>query len=249
MSSAPKKLKQPKTRSADGIVAILFECAADAAVRAFLVLLMGSLALNLVGGIWRDMTPSLPPGFAGPLPSESASPWPDWFSALRAHRFFIVFAILFVVTAWTRLARQSNGKATTGRATWWQRFGSRLSEEWVGLIVSNAFGALVAVMLLAWMQQFSFSKVLFKWFIESFAAPFYDSASSVLGLGLVERIRAWLSWYGENQFKFNFWVLYLAAICDDLGIPNLKTLGRRIWRRRQKTGSKPGATPTVGSAP
>ncbi|HWW01402.1 MAG TPA: hypothetical protein VNZ64_17025 [Candidatus Acidoferrum sp.] len=30
----------------------------------------------------------------------------------------------------------------------------------------------------------------------------------------------------QNQFKFTFWFFYTAAICDDLGLPNFKTLGR-----------------------
>jgi hypothetical protein len=45
---------------------------------------------------------------------------------------------------------------------------------------------------------------------------------------LVER---WSTWYGVNQTKFAFWLLYSAALCDDLGLPNYKTLARRAWNR------------------
>ena len=39
------------------------------------------------------------------------------------------------------------------------------------------------------------------------------------------------NWYGDNQFKFMFWLFYSAAICDDLGLPNYKALARFLWQR------------------
>jgi hypothetical protein len=44
----------------------------------------------------------------------------------------------------------------------------------------------------------------------------------------------WFSWYGDNQMKLNFWIIYLAGAFDDLGVPNYKTLARWAWRRYKK---------------
>jgi hypothetical protein len=74
-------------------------------------------------------------------------------------------------------------------------------------------------------------------------------ASAGPGAGSVGR---WYWWYGQNQAKFLFWLLYSAAICDDLGLPNYKTLirwgGRRLriyvrkrWATDITQSSKPSA--------
>jgi hypothetical protein len=56
----------------------------------------------------------------------------------------------------------------------------------------------------------------------------------VFGSAIVNFVGGMFAWYGDNQIRFNFWILYVAAVCDDLGIPNLKTLARLLWARWQK---------------
>jgi hypothetical protein len=55
-------------------------------------------------------------------------------------------------------------------------------------------------------------------------------------------IEAWFKWYGANQMKLNFWFLYLAGICDDVGLPNIKALGRWLWRRWKKRNAATNST-------
>jgi hypothetical protein len=54
----------------------------------------------------------------------------------------------------------------------------------------------------------------------------------------MSKVKVWWSWYDQNQLKFNFWLIYLAAVCDDFGIPNLKSLVRWGWRKWRAKGSK-----------
>ena len=79
---------------------------------------------------------------------------------------------------------------------------------------------------------------------------FQNLAESLLGKGSAGSFHDWASWYGDNQYRFTFWFLYLAAIGDDLGIPNFKTLGRWLGRKvrnRNETTAAPSAPPEIKS--
>lgn len=56
------------------------------------------------------------------------------------------------------------------------------------------------------------------------AELFFDASQIATIQGLIQ-------WFDANQMKFLFWMLYLSAVLDDLGLPNLKTLAKRVWRR------------------
>jgi hypothetical protein len=80
-----------------------------------------------------------------------------------------------------------------------------------------------------WIQQFTFANLVLHWLLESVLASLQSLAHQFLGGG-ADTVTAWCSWYVDNQLKFTFWFFYLSAICDDLGIPNFKTLGRGLAR-------------------
>jgi hypothetical protein len=65
-------------------------------------------------------------------------------------------------------------------------------------------------------------------------SPVLQAAIRLAGGSLPDLVERWFSWYGANQAKFAFWLLYSAALCDDLGLPNYKTLARRPWNRFSK---------------
>jgi hypothetical protein len=201
-------------------------------VNTFLVLIFGGIAFGIVSGLSRNMVPSLPPGFSHPASAEAeGSGHASWqFHFSHQQRFFAVFAILFTVSAWARLSRQSSNPLTSERATQVQRFGRRLSEGWFSLAVGNAFGAMIAAMAAYWIQQFSFSQILLHWLWAAIGTPIHGILAQIFGKSTAA-IGAWFDWYNANQLKLSFWVFYLAAICDDLGLPNLKTLARFLWRR------------------
>ncbi|MGO8700201.1 MAG: hypothetical protein ACLQVY_21130 [Limisphaerales bacterium] len=46
----------------------------------------------------------------------------------------------------------------------------------------------------------------------------------------------------------NFWILYAAGVFDDLGVPNLKTLARWLWRRWRKKQNTAQLTSVPASA-
>src|SRR5262249_4227038 len=67
--------------------------------------------------------------------------------------------------------------------------------------------------------------------------------------GAVRSTDSWVDWFGQNQARFDFWIIYLAAICDDLGIPSIKTLGRWLWRKIGKHPTTTIQTPAAAALP
>ena len=232
MTQPAGEVNPPTKRTVNQTVAILGQSAVKACVQAFVVLLIGRLALHLVGGIWGQMIPSLPPGLSH-APDQPGLPawWHSWVSLVRGHAFAVVFTLIFLLTAWTRLARCSNEPAAYGHTARGHKIGRKLSDEWFGLLVGNAFGALFTVMALSWVQQFSVTQWFYGWLLKPIIVHLATAARSVFGEAFVDSIQALCSWYSANLFKLNFWLFYLGFICDDLGLPNLKTLGHWIWRR------------------
>jgi len=226
-----------------GLFTILFETALESAVKAFLVMVLGGIALGLVGGIWREMTPSRPPGFyAEPERAVASAHSHPWTASLTRHTYLIIFGLLFASTVGVRLVRQGRSAADLSGKNRLSGIARQLSDGWFGLLVGNAFGALISATIIVWVQRWSWPAILFNWLVESVAAGLQNTAQSLFGRG--ETVQSWFRWCGENQLRFTFWFLYLAAICDDLGIPNFKTLGRRLGRRlRRGTRPKAGAGP------
>jgi hypothetical protein len=128
-----------------------------------------------------------------------------------------------------------------------ERAGNRLAAEWFGLIVSNAFVAWVSAIVLASVPGFSYTALLWGWLV-TVLAPARSLVESVIGSSATGYFQRWMEWYGENSMKFNFWLLYVAGICDDLGLPNLKTLARYSWRRwMTKSCKSPSASSSSSS--
>jgi hypothetical protein len=89
---------------------------------------------------------------------------------------------------------------------------------------------MIAAMAAYWIQQFSFSQILLHWLWAAIGTPIHGILAQVLGKS-TDGLDSWFGWYNANQLKLSFWFFYLTAICDDLGLPNLKTLARWLWRR------------------
>jgi len=219
---------QPAPVKSVGIADILWENALEALVKTILILVLGSVVIGFMGHLWHEMAPSTPPGFKTRASPESSAPaWSVWSSTFQRHRFVIVFAMVFALTSRARLCGPSSGgKSTAGIFT--SKMGRRLSSEWFGLLIWNAVGALGAAIVIYWAEQFSYAKWIYGWLLQSLLPGIRNIAIHLLGIPAVDRIQDWFAWYGENQLKFNFWIFYLAAICDDLGLPNLKSLARFV---------------------
>jgi hypothetical protein len=157
----------------------------------------------------------------------------------------IVFTIIFAVQASGRLFGRPQQNAQPGKQSRLQKIGQELSENWYSLIVANAFGAMVGAMILVWVQKFSLSQILWGWILHSIVPPLHDLAAHIFGASGTDAIGRWFSWYGENQLKFDFWFIYFASVCDDLGLPNVKTLARFAWRRLRKKGSATPVSPAT----
>jgi hypothetical protein len=200
------------------------------------VSILGSIAIGILNGICGRMIPSLPPGLDdhAAFTSTPAHWWHASRNAIHHHSFVVLFLGLFVAKSALRLAHYARGpvpRKAAARVLWAAR---RISRHWFSLLVKNAFAAFVGVLVLEAVQRFSLTH--FVW--EAVGNVFHQVLGAAAGLmgasfsGLVER---WVSWYGVNQTKFMFWLLYSAGVCDDLGLPNYKTLARRGWKRIYRT--------------
>jgi hypothetical protein len=216
-----------------GIFGALRASAIKALPEAISVLVMGTIAVSLVGGIWAHMAPSLPPGVDGKTLSaaqrsiSSLIRWPS----IKEHQFLIVYFIFFLHNLRLHLFANPGVARDEQLESYDPNARPRLYRGWFGLIVGNAFGAMCSAFALFWVQQFSLSQFLWHAFLLPVFSLLQNAGSSLFGPSFGGTMQNWIAWYGENQFKFNFWFLYLAAVCDDLGIPNLKTVGRWCWHR------------------
>jgi hypothetical protein len=207
---------------------VVLEVAGDAFINAILVLVLGKIAISLVGGIWGDMVPSAPPGFHHQFEAEdSATPVHNWFSLSRNQLFLLIFFLIFCLKLWLRLSSRAPGN----RKSALRKAAGHVYDNWFDLIVFNAFGAMISAMLVVWVQRFSPAQFIIGAVLGAFATALKHFTDAMFGAHRADALISLFSWYGANQLKFTFWLLYLAAICDDLGVPNLKTIAR-AWRRR-----------------
>jgi hypothetical protein len=241
MSSPSERLTRSNTSNERSVWSILLDSTVEAAWRAFILIVLGNLAVSLVGGIFQDMTPSLPPGIAGTeAPSHGRPQWhwsSDW---LHREAFLPIFGLVFAGIVWVRLRRKPTDAGASPRA---RRVGKRLRkvqrvlrDEWFGLLVWNAFGAMAAAMVATLLPRFSLVQWMFEQALGLMGLPFHQLIESISGERGASMLDAWVGWYGHNQLQLAFWFFYFAGICDDLGLPNIKTLGRRLWRSMRTRG-------------
>jgi hypothetical protein len=233
-SVTPQETPNVRPAAAQELPSVIWGAAIEAAWKTLVLLVLGNVAISLVSGIFHDMIPSLPPGFAeGETTNQSTYHYHwhfrGWF---HGSLFYPVFGLLFAGILWSRWRGPATTPATTRRMRRLQRIQQSLRENWFGLIVGNAFGAMITVVVALWIQRFS--SVQWSW--TQFILPaIHGVVESVFGQHAVQAIDSWFDWFGQNQPKFDFWFVYFAAVCDDLGIPNIKTLGRWVWGRVKKT--------------
>lgn len=243
---SPCQLEPGRTLNLDSAVGLVWRCAWEAVVLAFLVRLFGGIALEMVGGLWHDMAPGAPPGFGSrPLPEAEPSASVS-FGFVRQNSFILLAVAFFLIKCAARFAHYSRSQQHRQAAAWAHGLLQRAGDNWFRLIVGNAFGAFIAAIILHFTQQFTFTNLVWQFFVD-LARPLTQGAASVLShFGLFERLGALFHWYSENRFKLTFWFFYTTSICDDLGLPNFKTLARFAWRRftkRHAAGFKPKESP------
>lgn len=228
-------------------IEILWTCAWEALVAAFVIQLLCGIGISLVGGLWRDMTPALPPMLAAHMKPE-AEPSPVWDflkTSLQRHQFALLFAAFFIGKGTLALARHSTSPQHRPAAAWLAQASRRVSDQWFGVVFLNAFGAFLGALLIGWAPQFSYTGWLSQFLPELCRPVITRVAGAFSGADGSSALQSLWGWYSQNQFKFTFWVLYLAAICDDLGLPNLKTLARLGWRRLHRSRPDGPGSPAV----
>jgi hypothetical protein len=244
LEGSPHKSIRPFKPAA--IPGILLECAFGAVVQGFMVLLMGGVAVSILGGLLHDKIPSLPLGLGESMNpgANSVAAWNAVWSVVKANRLWIISMGFFAHAIWSRFSPHMETKTPSRGARRLGRAFNELSSNWFGLLVGNAFGATITAMLVILVGNFSLSKILLHTLLGGIADALMWVGGTILSAGAMDAIRGLCSWYGANQFKFTFWILFLGAMLDDLGLPNFKTLGRWLWRRFCRSG-RPGPPPPL----
>jgi hypothetical protein len=176
------------------------------------------------------MTPSLPPGLASEPKLEAEGSSPLNFTFLREHKNALIFLVLFCGIAAGRLLQYSRNEDQRRAVAWANRVFRRIADNWLGLIVLNAFLTVIAVMIIQFTQQFTLTAFLWHT-CGDLTTALLRNVASLFSSDAVQYVENLIGWYKVNQPKFLFWLLYTAAICDDLGLPNYKTFGKFLWRR------------------
>ncbi len=227
LTSLPGEPHKPITPGSVG--ESLFPCACEALVLAILVQIAGNVILGVVGGLWHQMTPSLPPIVAEEPVRGASSPW--LFRLFHQHQLAFIFGVLFVGKVATRLASKAQTEKQRKAAAWVGGLFARITDGWFSLIVVNAFIAAATVFALGIARQFSLTHFVWQ-AVGNTCNEIVRAIAGVLpGEGGWAFLKSWVGWYHANEPKFLFWVLYIGAICDDLGLPNYKTWSSRVWRR------------------
>jgi hypothetical protein len=224
---------------------ILWESAWEALILAFLVLIFGSIAFGLVSGVWSEMTPSLPPGFTG-QPKLEAEGSALSFSFFRHNRLGLIFLVLFSGIVAGRLLKYSASEDQRRAAAQVARIFRRVSDQWFSLVVINAFLALVGVIIMEFSQQLTLTQLLWNILGDLMRAGL-QAIATLLPADAASFLEGFVAWFKANHSKFIFWLLYTAAICDDLGLPNYKALGRLLSRRLLKR-EHPVARPAISTS-
>jgi hypothetical protein len=84
-------------------------------------------------------------------------------------------------------------------------------------------------MIIKFTQQFTLTAFLWH-IVGDLVTSLLQAVAQLFSTDAVTYVKNLVAWYGANQPRLLFWLLYTAAICDDLGLPNYKTLGRFLWR-------------------
>lgn len=232
-----------ETLSANRIISLLWESAVQSFVQAILIVVLGTIAAGLLGNLWKEMIPSHPPAFiqkpeAEEAPVKSAHVGHAWTNSLTDHRLALVFALIFMPTLGLNLAKAVRGERSGSVPSRSEMMLKQISENWFGLLVGNAFGAAVAAAVVGWVSQWALSAMILRAILPSLTGVL----SSILGEAHSRTVQDWFAWYGANQYRFTFWIFYLSAIIDDLGLPNFKTIGRWLARSiRQSPAAQPAA--------
>jgi len=231
------------------IPGIVLECAFNAVAQGFIVLVLGGIAVSILGGLLHDKIPSAPPGLGGSINpgAVTAAAWHSVSGVAKANRLWIISAIFFAQAMWIRFYPQSDKKSSSRAAKRLSHAFSELSSNWFSLLIGNAFVASVTAVLVVFAGNFSVTKILLHTFLGGFVDWLTRLGGAVIGTGPMHMIHGQWSWFLANQFKFTFWLLFLGAMLDDLGLPNFKTLGRWLWRRLRRSvrpePPRPPATP------
>ena len=228
-SKSTRRPRKPAKLTVSKVTNILWDSAWEAFVLGFLVVIFGTIAFRLVSTVWHDMTPALPPGL-GSEPKLEAEGSPVDFSFFREHRYALIFLVLFCGITAGRLLKYSPSEDQRRAAAWAKRAFKRISDQWFGLIVLNAFVTVIAVMIIKFTQQFTLTAFLWH-IVGDLVTSLLQAVAQLFSTDAVTYVKNLVAWYKANQPRLLFWLLYTAAICDDLGLPNYKTLGRFLWRR------------------
>ncbi len=173
---------------------IIWACAWECAVLALLIRIVGGVTLEVVGDLWHEMTPSMPPGLAPAPVAEAQPPSPAWQGLrhlFQHHSYAIIFAIVFLIRGTSRLRHYSGDETEEDAAVQVRLLCRRLTRRWIRLVVVNAFVAFGGAIALQFMQQFSLTSFVWQFLGDLFHPVIHTIAQLVPGSGTIGRLASW----------------------------------------------------------
>ena len=113
-----------------------------------------------------------------------------------------------------------------------------MSQNWFGLVVGNAIGALIGAVIILVLQEISLVRILINILLASIQPMLYELTKPFATGTQFETAEHLIAWYGANEVGLLFWSVYVSNIVDDLGLPNLKSLVQRIRGHRLEKSSE-----------
>jgi hypothetical protein len=226
-----EQAKAPPKLTAARASEILWGSIFEAFLLSIMILILGGLGLGMAAGIWKQMIPGSPP--LTPI-LEAASPAPSaqptrLFGTLGDHKFAIIYGFTYAGLVLFQLARYSSSAKERLIVRGLRRITRKVSENWFELTFFNAIGAMIGAVVLTVVQQFSLVQICVHVLLGWLQPGIYRIADLFFNAYQIATVQGLIHWYDANQMKFAFWLLYISAVLDDLGLPNLKTIARQCW--------------------
>jgi hypothetical protein len=230
-TAKPEQAKVPPKLSAGRASEILWNSIFEAFLLSIMIMILGGLGLSMSAGIWQQMIPASPP--LTPV-LEAASPAPSsqsirLFGFFEDHKFAIIYGFTYAGLVLFQLARYSSSAKERLIVRGLRRITRKISDNWFELTFFNAIGAMIGAVVLTAAQQFSLVQIVVHVLLGWLQPVIYQIADLFFNAYQIATVQGLIHWYDANQMKFAFWALYISAVLDDLGLPNLKTIVRRCW--------------------
>ena len=236
----------PEERRSTGLRAIpgvIVGSAFQALWCALIFMIFAEIAFAISTDIFMEMIPSMPPGVeSGPVEEgESLDQAPtrgDLKALYKEYKYWFYYSLSFLGLAVINVSGAFKKKPTALLPEPLRKVGVKLWQNWFKILVMNAFGCMIAAIVFVILQNVSFIRILIDIILALLQPVFYRTASLFMNAEAIATAAGFVEWFHDSEVKFAFWAFYLTAVLDDLGLPNIKTLVKQLYRRLKRPSNQ-----------